>query len=119
MLSLAFDPWNSIHLAQRLQSQGVPTVEFRSNTQNFSPPTRELEAAIHGHRIQHDMSGPLSWCIGNVVGHTDARDNVYPRKARPENKIDAAIALIMAIARALDQRETTSVYERRGLLTLG
>jgi phage terminase large subunit-like protein len=117
--SLAFDPWNSIHLAQRLQSQGVPCVEFRSNTQNFSPPTRELEAAIRGGRIQHDMNGPLSWCIGNVVGHTDARDNVYPKKARPENKIDAAVALIMAIARALDQTDATSVYERRGLTVLG
>jgi phage terminase large subunit-like protein len=65
------------------------------------------------------MNGPLGWCIGNVVGHTDARDNVYPRKARPENKIDAAIALIMAIAQATDQVDATSVYETRGLLTLG
>jgi phage terminase large subunit-like protein len=117
--SLAFDPYNSVHLAQRLTSQGVPCVEFRSNTLNFSPATRELEAAIRGGRIQHDMNGPLAWCIGNVVGHTDARDNVYPRKARPENKIDAAIALIMAIARATTHVGTTSVYESRGLLTLG
>jgi phage terminase large subunit-like protein len=35
--------------------------------------------------------------IGNVVGHYDAKDNVYPRKERAENKIDGAIALIMAI----------------------
>jgi phage terminase large subunit-like protein len=119
VLSLAFDPYNSVHLAQRLTSQGVPCVEFRSNTLNFSPATRELEAAIRGGRIQHDMNGPLGWCIGNVVGHTDARDNVYPRKARPENKIDAAIALIMAIARATSQVEASSVYETRGLLVLG
>ena len=118
VLSLAYDPWNSVHLAQRLMSEGVPCVEFRSNTQNFSPPTRELEGAIRSHRIQHDMNGPLTWCIGNVVGHTDARDNVYPRKARPENKIDAAVALIMAIARATDQIDTRSVYETRGFLTI-
>jgi phage terminase large subunit-like protein len=119
VVSLAFDPYNSVHLAQRLTTQGVPCVEFRSNTLNFSPATRELEAAIRGGRIQHDMNGPLAWCIGNVVGHTDARDNVYPRKARPENKIDAAIALIMAIARATTHVGTTSIYESRGLLTLG
>ncbi len=35
--------------------------------------------------------------LGNVVGHYDAKDNVYPRKERQENKTDRAIALIMAI----------------------
>jgi phage terminase large subunit-like protein len=116
--SMAYDPWRTTQLAQRLQSSSVPVVEFRSNTQNFSAPTRELEAAIRSARIRHDGNGPLAWCIGNVVGHTDARDNVYPRKARPENKIDAAVALIMAIGRAM-QPTTRSVYETRGLMTLG
>jgi len=37
--------------------------------------------------------------IGNVVGHYDAKENVYPRKERPKNKIDGAIALIMALGR--------------------
>jgi hypothetical protein len=32
----------------------------------------------------------LAW-IGNVVGHYDAKENVYPRKERPENKIDGAV----------------------------
>jgi phage terminase large subunit-like protein len=117
--SLAFDPYNAVHMAQRLTAEGVPCREFRSNALNFSPATRELEAAIRGGRLQHDMNGPLGWCIGNVVGHTDARDNVYPRKARHENKIDAAVALIMAIAQATDQVDPASVYETRGLLTLG
>ena len=39
--------------------------------------------------------------IGNVVGHYDAKENVYPRKERSENKIDGAIALIMAIGRQM------------------
>jgi phage terminase large subunit-like protein len=37
--------------------------------------------------------------IGNVIGHYDAKENVYPRKERSENKIDGAVALIMAIGR--------------------
>jgi phage terminase large subunit-like protein len=115
--SMAYDPWGSTQLAQRLASLGVPMVEFRSNTQNFSEPTKELEAAVRGSRIRHDGNGPLAWCIGNVVGHYDARGNVYPRKARPENKIDGAVALIMAIARSM-QPPTRSIYETRGLLTL-
>jgi phage terminase large subunit-like protein len=118
VLSLAYDPWASTQLAQRMAAQGVPCVEFRSNTQNFSEPTKELEAAIRSTRIHHDMNGVLSWCVGNVVGHYDARGNVYPRKARPENKIDGAVALIMGIARCMTFAPTRSVYETRGLLVI-
>jgi phage terminase large subunit-like protein len=119
VLSMAYDPWGSTQLAQRLQAERVPMVEFRSNTQNFSEPTKELEASIRSGRIRHDGNGPLTWCIGNVVGHYDARGNVFPRKARPENKIDAAVALIMCIARAMTNVSTSSIYETRGLMTLG
>lgn len=116
VVSMAYDPWRTTQLAQRLTALSVPMIEFRANTQNFSAPTFELEAAIRAHRIRHDGNGPLAWCIGNVVGHIDPRGNVYPRKARPENKIDAAVALIMGIARAM-QPTKRSVYETRGLLT--
>jgi phage terminase large subunit-like protein len=37
----------------------------------------------------------------NVVAHLDAKDNIYPRKERAENKIDGIVALIMAISRAI------------------
>jgi Phage Terminase len=66
-------------------------------------------------RIQHDGNPVLEWCISNVVGRYDARSNVLPRKARPEQKIDAAIALIMGIARCMSDTPFVSVYESRGL----
>jgi phage terminase large subunit-like protein len=37
----------------------------------------------------------------NVVAHLDAKDNIYPRKERAENKIDGIVALIMALSRAI------------------
>jgi phage terminase large subunit-like protein len=48
-------------------------------------------------RIHHPGNAVLNWMIGNVVGHFDAKDNVYPRKELPGNKIDGAVALIMAL----------------------
>ena len=42
----------------------------------------------------------LEWCVGNVVGRPDGRGNLYPAKQRPEQKIDAAVALMMAVGRA-------------------
>lgn len=116
--SAAFDPWCATQLAQRMQAEGVPMVEFRATTQNFSEPTKELDAAMRAGRIQHDGNPVLEWCIGNVVGRYDARANVYPRKTRPEQKIDAAIALIMAIGRTLAETDAMPYADGRGLLMI-
>jgi phage terminase large subunit-like protein len=119
ILSVAYDPWAATQFAQRMIAQDVPMVEFRATTQNFSEPCKELEAAMRSNRIAHDGDPVLEWCIGNVVGRYDARGNVYPKKARPENKIDAAMAAIMAIARCMAAQEQPSVYAERGILTIG
>ncbi len=110
VVSLAFDPWAATQFAQRLAAEGVPVVEYRANTQNFSEPTKELDAAIRAGRLEHDGNPVLEWCVGNVVGHYDARGNVYPRKSRPEQKIDAAVALVMGIGRSLTAAEAESAY---------
>ncbi len=119
VVSIAYDPWAATQLAQRLGGAGLPMVEFRATTANFSEPTKELDAAMRGDRLRHDGNPVLEWCIGNVVGRFDARANVYPRKSRPEQKIDAAIATIMGIGRAMTGEPGESVYEGRGLLVIG
>jgi len=48
-------------------------------------------------RLRHDGNPALEWCINSVVRHLDARGNAYPRKARPEQRIDAVVAVIMAL----------------------
>jgi phage terminase large subunit-like protein len=40
-----------------------------------------------------------------VVGKADRRGNPYPTKSRPDQKIDAAVALMMAIGRAMVEDE--------------
>jgi hypothetical protein len=39
--------------------------------------------------------------VANVVGRPDRRGNLYPANQRPEQKIDAAVALMMAVGRAM------------------
>jgi phage terminase large subunit-like protein len=51
----------------------------------------------------------------NVVARLDAKDNIYPRKERPENKIDGIVALIMALSRAMlgaPVAQGTSIYDQ-------
>ena len=43
----------------------------------------------------------LAWMMSNVVCHMDVKENIYPRKEQAANKIDGAVALIMALSRAM------------------
>jgi Terminase large subunit, endonuclease domain len=52
---------------------------------------------MRSRRFRHDGNPVLIWCIGNVVGKADRRGNLYSTKSRAEQKIDAAVALMMAI----------------------
>jgi phage terminase large subunit-like protein len=105
VISVGYDPWQSAQMSQRLRGEGVPMHEFRATTQNFSPAIIELDAAMRAGRLHHDGNPVLTWCIGNVLGKPDRRGNLYPTKSRPEQKIDAAVALMMAMGRAMVEDE--------------
>jgi phage terminase large subunit-like protein len=91
--------WQAAHLSQRLRAEGVPMFDFRTTTQNLSAAINELDAAMRAGRLRHDGNPVLAWCVGNVVGQEDRRGNLFPTKQR-DGKIDAAVALLMAIGRA-------------------
>lgn len=96
-----YDPWQCAQLAQELQELGVNMMEFRATVGNFSEPMKEWESLMLQGRLHHDTNTLLRWMVSNVVCHRDAKENVFPRKERPENKIDGVVAGIMALARAL------------------
>lgn len=115
---LAYDRYQAVSTAQRLTAQGMNCVEFPQQVATMSPAMKEVEAAIKGGRLHHDCNPVLSWMMSNVVAHVDAKENIYPRKEREENKIDGAVALIMAVGRAMLHEHRESVYEDRGFIEL-
>ncbi len=115
---VAFDPWQATQLASHMLERGLPMVEMRATVSNFSEPMKMLEALVLKGALEHDGDPVLGWMMSNVVAHLDAKENIYPRKERAENKIDGVVALIMALGRALSQREGSSVYEDRGVMVL-
>jgi phage terminase large subunit-like protein len=108
---IAYDPWQATQLAQRLQTQGASVIEFRNTVANFSAPMKELDALVRAGRFHHNGDPVLSWMVSNVVCHTDAKENIYPRKERAENKIDGVVALIMALGRALVRTTDAPEYQ--------
>ncbi len=99
---LAFDPYNATHLVQQLNAEtGVVTVEVPQTVKTLSEPMKQFEALVIAGRFHHTGDSAFTWMVSNVVAHTDAKDNVYPRKDKPESKIDGAVATITALSRAL------------------
>ena len=76
-------------------------VEMVSSVKNFNEPMKELGAMIVSEKLKHPGNPVLTWAMSNVVCHTDRKDQIFPNKERPENKIDLAIALIMAMGRGV------------------
>lgn len=72
---------------------------------------REFESALSAGRVHHDGNPVLTWMISNVVAKEDANENVFPRKDKKENKIDGAVASIMAIGRAMLNKGSSSPYD--------
>ena len=99
--AIAYDPWQAIQLASALNNDGAPMVEYRNTVQNLSEPMKTLEALVQDGRIIHNGDPILRWMMANVVARVDAKDNIYPRKERPENKIDGVVALLYALAMCL------------------
>ncbi len=120
--SIAYDPWALARLSQRLRNNhGLPPVEYRPTVMNFSEPTKLLDAKMRNRRVFHTGDAVLRFCVSNVVGHYDACSNVYPRRSKsaPQNKIDLAIASIMALGGFVGEAtraDADFIYRDRELL---
>lgn len=96
VLGLGYDPHQATMLVTQLMEENVPVIEFRPTVLNFSEPMKQVEALIRDRALLHDGDPVMTWAMSNVVATMDAKDNVYPRKERDENKIDPFIALCSA-----------------------
>lgn len=111
MQEFPFDPWQATQLASHMLAEGAPMVEYRQTVQNMSEPMKTLEAIVLDGKITQDGNPMMAWMMSNVVCHVDAKDNIYPRKEREENKIDGPVATIMGIGRIIAGRESNSVEQ--------
>lgn len=92
----------AIQLMQRIEATtGVTRVDSITPAE-FSEPMKELEAAIVTGRFHHDGNPILKWCLSNVTTYI-RRDQTYtmPDKEKADAKIDVAVALLIAMSRAM------------------
>lgn len=99
--SVAYDPFQAVQLSKELSDDGVLMVLCKQTVANLSDPMKQFQALVLDHRLHFNGDPVLTWMVSNVVCHVDVKENIYPRKDAPENKIDGVVAGIMALSRAL------------------
>lgn len=115
---IAFDTWNSTHLANQLLENDVPMVKLPQNFGGLSPGAKHIERLVYSKRLRHAANPVLRWCAGNVTLLIDSNENIKPDKKRSQGRIDPIVAMCMAATRAMVHLDQTSIYEETGLRTL-
>lgn len=135
---LAFDRAGAAHMTQELDlaigsQSGLPddeqlkVIPFGQGFFSMSEPTKDFFDLVRAKRIRHGDNPLLRWQVDCCVTAQDPAGNVRlvkPDRRKHKKRIDAAVALVMGLARAKmmqvleDAGVSRSVYEDRGVRTL-
>lgn len=123
VISWGFDATFAPQMMQRLINvYGHPAHKFAQASSWYNPGVVELRKALRRRDISHGGCPVLAWQADNLIYKRDAKDLCMPDKAESPFKIDAMVALHMALAdilfHAADDESRMSVYESHGLRTL-
>ena len=115
---IAFDRWGAVQMVQNLEGMGFTVVPFGQGFKDMSPPTKELMKLVLEEKIAHGGHPVLRWMMDNIFVRTDPAGNIKPDKEKSTEKIDGAVATVMALDRAIRCGNDTSesVYDNRGIL---
>ncbi len=115
---IAFDRWGAVQMVQNLEGMGFTVIPFGQGFKDMSPPTKELMKLTLEEKIAHGGHPVLRWMLDNIFIRTDPAGNIKADKEKSTEKIDGAVATIMALDRAIRCGNDTgeSVYDTRGLL---
>ena len=94
---VGFDPYLSRTITQRLIPI-VSVVEIPQDMRNMSPAMKEVERGMLEHTMRHVHNTCFRWTFGNVRCAVDGNENIKPMKNRSPGRIDPAVALIIAVA---------------------
>lgn len=114
---IAFDRWGAVQMVQNLEGLGFTVVPFGQGFKDMSPPSKELMKLTLEKKLAHGGHPVLRWMMDNIFVRTDPAGNIKPDKEKSTEKIDGAVAAIMALDRAIRNGSNTgSVYDKRGIL---
>ena len=105
-------------MVQNLEGMGFTVVPFGQGYKDMSPASKELMKLTLEKNISHGGNPVLRWMMDNIYIKTDPAGNIKPDKEKSTERIDGAVALIMALDRAIRNENKASAYDERGILVL-
>ena len=115
---IAYDRWNATMMVQTLEDDGFNMVPFGQGFRDMSPPTKELMRIVLERKLNHGGHPVLRWNMDNAFVRTDPAGTLKIDKEKSTEKVDGAVALVMALDRAMKNQGGESVYDTRGLLII-
>ena len=116
-----YDPKFAAYFAARLaEDDRLLMVEMPQTSSRFTLPIVSIGNLIQTRELVHDANPAVAWMVSNVVMRESKFSGLrHPTKEKPENKIDAVVALIMSMSRALsgDDGEDLSGFLANPIIT--
>jgi len=105
---IGFDRYKAETLASLLFEEEIEVVEFGQGYASMSEPTKDLEKAYLNAELTHDGNPVQRWMFGNVLIISDAAENIKIDKSKSMEKVDGAVAEVMAFGTYQKKKDTFS-----------
>jgi phage terminase large subunit-like protein len=117
--AIAADQWQLTELQRILGEEGIelPLKPFGQGYKSMSPAAKAFEERVLNRQLVHDGSPLLTWALSNVAIERDAAGNMKPSKDRSRERIDPAVAAIMACGLAAQEPKAEPFEPRLMVLT--
>lgn len=103
---IGYDDWNASQFAQDLAADGINTNPWPpQNKKLWHKPTQNLESLAKNGLIHHYANPILSWNIENIA-LAYSGEFIKPDKSKSRDKIDGAIALIIALGEWMNHKQS-------------
>ena len=94
--AIAYDRWNALSTAQKLENEGHNMVEIRQHSAVLHPPTKLLKEKILNGEFEYEENKLLEINFQNAKCTKDTNNNLYVNKKKSTGKVDMVVSLINA-----------------------
>lgn len=112
-------------LLQELEQAGIQCVDIPQQYAHLTDPMNTIEVLLRNKKISHEPNPVARWCFGNTSIAKNGNAQIKYVKERKgkmldrSKRIDLTAAWVCAMARARFHEANKSVYETRGIRTIG
>ena len=97
IVGVAYDRWNALSSAQKLEKAGLNMVEVRQHSSTLHSPTKLLKEKILNQELQYTENKLLEINFQNAKCSFDTNKNMYVNKKKSNGKVDMVVSLINAM----------------------